>query len=85
MTTADRAEHPDPHVLTSDQVLKIARLDAEKAYRDLSAYRIHIVLELGGDGWHVDYELKNRESQGGGAHYVIDPVSGKILTKKYEQ
>lgn len=85
MTTSYSAEKLDKQALTSDQALKIARLDAEKAYRDLSAYRTRIVLELGGDGWHIDYELKNREAQGGGAHYVIDPVSGKILSKKYEQ
>jgi hypothetical protein len=37
------------------------------------------------DGWHVDYELKAPALQGGGPHYVIDPVSGGILAKRYEQ
>jgi hypothetical protein len=69
--------------ITSDQALKIARLDAERTYRDLSSYRV--LLELDQDGWHVDYELKNRQAQGGGAHYVIDAQTGKIRTKKYEQ
>jgi hypothetical protein len=40
-------------LLASDQVLKIARLDAEHAYLDLTPYRISIALE--GDGWHIDY------------------------------
>ena len=69
--------------LASDEVLRIARLDAERAYRDLSRYRIAIVLET--DGWHVDYELKDPTLNGGGPHYVIDPCSGVILGRRYEQ
>jgi uncharacterized membrane protein YkoI len=69
--------------VTSDQALRIARLDAEKAYRDLSGYYIHV--ELDDDGWHVDYELKNSQSHGGGPHYVIDARTGTILAKRYEQ
>jgi hypothetical protein len=69
--------------LASDEVLKIARLDAERAYGDLTLYRIGIVLEA--DGWHVDYQLKDPHLNGGGPHYVIDPMSGAILARKYEQ
>ena len=69
--------------LTSDQALAIARLDAERAYRDLSAYRISITLE--GDGWHIDYELKEAGVNGGGPHYVIEPATGTIVSKRYEQ
>ncbi len=69
--------------ITSDQALRVARLDAETAYCDLSIYRIQVSLER--DGWHVDYELKDREAQGGGPHYLIDRASGKVLSKKYEQ
>jgi hypothetical protein len=69
--------------ITSDQALRIARLDAEQIYRDLSPYRASVALEQ--DGWHVDYELKNSLLQGGGPHYVIDPGNGAILTKQYEQ
>jgi hypothetical protein len=69
--------------LTSDEALRIARLDAEKAYRDLSLYRASVALER--DGWHVDYELKEPQLQGGGPHYVIDPGDGKILVRLYEQ
>lgn len=68
--------------ITSDQALRIARLDAEKAYRDLTIY--HTFVELHKDGWHVDYELKKR-IHGGGPHYVIDAETGAILTKRYEQ
>jgi len=69
--------------ITSDEALKVARLDAEKAYHDLSPYRVFV--ELNDDGWHVDYELKNRQSQGGGAHYIIDAQTGVIRNKRYEQ
>ncbi|MCI0637954.1 MAG: hypothetical protein L0Y72_23735 [Gemmataceae bacterium] len=44
--------------LSSNEALKIARLDAERVYRDLTLYRIAIVLEA--DGWHVDYEQQIR-------------------------
>jgi hypothetical protein len=69
--------------LTSDEVLRIARLDAERAYRNLTPYRIGIALEA--DGWHVDYQLKDPSLNGGGPHYIIDPSAGTILAKRYEQ
>lgn len=69
--------------IASDQALRIARLDAEKAYRDLSPYSIRI--ELNDDGWHIDYELKNKQANGGGPHYIIDAETGGILKKRYEQ
>ena len=69
--------------VTSDQALRIARLDAERVYHDLSSYRASVSLEQ--DGWHVDYELKDSHLQGGGPHYVIDPGNGAILGKQYEQ
>lgn len=69
--------------LSSDEVLRIARVDAERAYRDLTPYRIGIALEA--DGWHVDYQLKDSLLNGGGPHYVIDPSTGVILVKRYEQ
>jgi hypothetical protein len=69
--------------ITSDQALRVARLDAEKVYRDLTDYRI--LVELNQDGWHVDYELKNRHAQGGGPHYVIDAEAGTIRSKRYDQ
>ena len=74
---------PLPSALSSDQVLKIARLDAEQAYRDLTSYRISLVLEA--DGWHIDYQLKDPGLNGGGPHYIIDPFTGAILVKRYEQ
>jgi hypothetical protein len=70
-------------VLSCDQILQVARLDAEKAYRDLTPYRITLVLEA--DGWHVDYDLKDPNWNGGGPHYVIEATTGRIVSKRYEQ
>jgi hypothetical protein len=64
-------------------VLAIAEADAAQAYRDLSGYRIQLVLE--DDGWHVDYELKDQRLKGGGPHYVIDALTGAVVSKRYEQ
>ena len=70
--------------ITSDQALRIARLDAERrVYRDLSQYRASVALEQ--DGWHVEYELKDPRLQGGGPRYVINPGDGAIVSKRYEQ
>jgi hypothetical protein len=69
--------------LSSDEALRIARLDAESAYRDLSRFVIRVAREP--DGWHVDYDLKDKSARGGGPHYVIDPASGVIVNKRYEQ
>jgi len=70
-------------LLGGDRALTVAQADALKAYGDLSAYRIQLVLEA--DGWHVDYELKDPRHKGGGPHYVIDATTGSILSKRYEQ
>ena len=69
--------------LPCDEVLSVARRDAEQVYRDLPRFLIRIVEES--DGWHIDYELKDQPARGGGPHYVIDPISGEIVTKRYEQ
>ncbi len=69
--------------LTCDQALHIAQADAVTVYRNLFPYRIR--LELQGDRWHIDYELKDQKLKGGGPHYVIDAVTGAIVSKRYEQ
>jgi len=67
----------------ADRALSVAHADAAKVYRDLTPYRVSVVLE--GDGWHVDYDLKDTKRKGGGPHYLIDATSGAILSKRYEQ
>ena len=64
-------------------VLRIAQRDAESVYRDLTGLKI--TLTLLPDGWHVDYDLTDPLSAGGGPHYVIDPRNGDILARRYEQ
>ena len=70
-------------LLAPDQILAIAQAEASKAYRDLSVYRIQLVLEE--NGWHVDYELKDPNLKGGGPHFIIDPHNGSIVSRRYEQ
>jgi hypothetical protein len=70
-------------VIACDQALRIAQADAAQAYRDLSQYSIHLLLDE--DGWHIDYELRKPGLKGGGPHYVIDACTGAILSKRYEQ
>ena len=77
------AESRSSPVIQREEALKIARADAEKAYRDLSHYRVSITLE--DDGWHVAYELRNPNQQGGGPRYVINAVTGAVIAKKYYQ
>lgn len=66
-----------------DEALAVAHDDAVTAYGDLSPYRIEIILE--GDGWHIDYQLRDSNLKGGGPHYVIDAETGEIVSKRYEQ
>jgi len=71
-------------LLSSDEILRIARRDAELAYRDdLSGFRITLMLQE--DGWHVDYDLTKPLVAGGGPHYIIHPTTGTIIAKRYEQ
>ena len=74
---------PGPPAIGGDRALAIAQADASTAYRDLSGYRIQLVLEA--DGWHVDYDLKDPRQKGGGPHYVIDAQTGTITSRRYEQ
>jgi hypothetical protein len=84
MTPINRVQPVERAKITSDEALRIARLDGEKAYRDdLSDCRVTVVMEA--DGWHVDYELKDPNWNGGGPHYIIDASDGHIVWKIYEQ
>jgi hypothetical protein len=74
---------PSGASLSVAEVLRIAHEDAEAVYRDLSGFKI--TLTPCPDGWHVDYDLTDRLSAGGGPHYVIDPTTGEILRRRYEQ
>jgi hypothetical protein len=65
------------------EVLRIAHQDAQKVYGDLSGFKI--TLTPCPDGWHVDYDLTDPLSAGGGPHYVIDPQTGLIRARRYEQ
>ena len=69
--------------ISMENAVEIARIDAERAYRDLSHFQVTLALRE--DGWHVDFELLSKSSHGGGPHYLIDSTSGEILWKRYDQ
>lgn len=69
--------------VTAEEVLRVARLDADQVYRDLSRFVIRMSREA--DGWHVDFDLKDSAARGGGPHYVINAEGGEIVAKRYEQ
>ena len=69
--------------ITEARAREIAHDDARKVLPDLSGYKVQASLQ--DDGWHVDYELKETASQGGGPHYLIDSRDGKIIKKEYTQ
>ena len=83
MNVATTTSSTAPRSISCDEALAIARKDAETAYRDLSGFRI--IIERKVDGWHIDYELSDVYIKGGGPHYVIDTMTGKIVDKRYEQ
>ena len=83
MTIAQATPQPTVRPLTSDAVLRIAREDAERMYKDLERFRITLYLEP--DGWHVEYRLTKPFVTGGGPYYLIDPITGAILSKTYYQ
>lgn len=74
---------PSGKNLAATDVLRIAQQDAQAAYGDLSGFKITLFRYP--DGWHVDYEVAEPLSAGGGPHYVIDPDTGVILGRRYEQ
>jgi len=69
--------------LGADDALRIAQADALRVYQDLSGYCIRLALEP--DGWHIDYDLKDARLKGGGPHYVIDSLTGAIVSRRYDQ
>jgi hypothetical protein len=69
--------------LAVGEVLRIAHQDAQANYHDLTGFKI--TLTPCPDGWHVDYELTDPLSAGGGPHYAIDAQTGDIIAIRYEQ
>jgi len=79
-TTDQPAARPN---VSGDQALSVTHLDSERAYGDVSRFRVQVSLEP--DGWHVEYQVKNPLTKGGAPHYVIDASSGQIISKRYYQ
>lgn len=73
---------PGAMKIDQTQAIEIARRDAQTAYRDLSPYDV-VAVEKDGQ-WRVTFVLKDKESQGGGAQYIISG-DGQIVSKRYYQ
>ncbi len=65
------------------QAISIAEADALPVYGNLDDLTLEV--DLGSDGWHVDYWMRKPRHAGGGPHYVIDATTGEIVSKKYSQ
>ena len=74
---------PQLRSISCDEALAIARKDAEYGLSGSLGFRI--IIERRVDGWHIDYELSDVYLKGGGPHYVIDAMTGAIVSKRYEQ
>lgn len=70
-------------MISEEEARTIAQEDAQKVYRDVSIYEVEAILE--GENWKIDYELIDKEVNGGGPHYIISGLNGEILEKRYEQ
>ena len=71
--------------LTRNDALEAMFADLREIYPELDLSRYQFKVTLHPDGWHVDYEFKDPNRLGGGPRYVIDPLTGKIVSKRFEQ
>ena len=69
--------------INKEKAVRLAKLDAEKHYDNLSIYQIEV--RETSSKWLIDFVLKNKSLNGGGPLYIISKKSGKILKKVYEQ
>ncbi len=70
-------------MIDKNRAIEISKKDATLVYGDLSVYEIQAHLEK--DRWIVEYLLKDKNSVGGGPHYVISATDGKIISFKFYQ
>lgn len=82
-TKAITIQKDSQKLIDRDSVMKIAEANAKTAYRDLSIYTVKA--ELKDEKWYVDYEIIDPQMVGGGPHYIISAVTGKIDSCRYEQ
>lgn len=81
--TSETKSEPPIILISQEEALRIAAVDASSHGFDSSLY--NVLSRLDADGWHVDYVFKKREMLGGGPHYIIDRKSGRITYKIYYQ
>ena len=73
----------DETLIDEDEALKIALINAQRIYKDLSIYTI--TAKLIKNQWFVDYDITDPTIAGGGPHYVINANTGVIESFRYEQ
>ncbi len=66
-------------VIAEQSAVQIATEDARKSGFVLD--RFDITAAEKPDGWHIEFELKDKRANGGGPSYVLDKETGKILRK----
>jgi hypothetical protein len=69
--------------IDKEKAITIAREDAVKAYGSVEAFNVFACETA--RSWHVIFELKDADLNGGAPEYIIDKKTGNILRKTYEQ
>jgi hypothetical protein len=84
MSTA--VQSPDKaRSISGDEALRISHEDATRVYRGELRTRFKITICFEQDGWHIDYDPKDPNANGGGPHYIVDASTGQIVFKRYDQ
>jgi hypothetical protein len=71
--------------VTIQKAITIAETDALPMYGAEWLGKLEVRVSLHDDGWHVEYRQWRPRHTGGGPHYVIDAMTGEIVSKKYYQ
>ncbi len=69
--------------VNKQEALRIANEDAKSITGPFSIY--DVIIELEHSNWKIDYELKDKNAQGGGPHYLISHETGEIISRRFEQ
>lgn len=70
-------------LLDKESAISIAKEDAAKAYKSLEGFDVFACETP--RVWHVFFELKDGNLDGGTPEYIIDKKTGSILRKNYYQ
>lgn len=76
---------PSPPKIDRETAVNTARADFARLLGSLEGYTVEGSEEA--NGWHVIFRLNKKRGTtfGGGAEYLIDKETGKVLDKKFAQ